>query len=96
MLDEMFIGMYEIHGTNQERCRETIKKLEADIKAGDYPPELKEDLYNELAKVRERYNYMLSLEGSNNNKILSFWRKLCNTIFGGAPNIAKIFKPNRV
>ena len=95
-MDEMFIGMYEIHGTNQERCRETIKKLEADIKAGDYPPELKEDLYNELTKVRERYNYMLSLEGSNNNKILSFWRKLCNTIFGGAPNIAKIFKPNRV
>lgn len=95
-MDEMFIGIYEIHGTTQERCKETIKKLEADIKHGDYAPELRDELYAELDKMKARYKYMLTLEGSGNNRPLMIWRKICNVIFGGAPNIAKLFKPNRV
>ena len=38
-MDEIFIGLLEIHGTTQERCNETIKKLEADIRSSDFPPE---------------------------------------------------------
>ena len=95
-MDEIFNGILEIHGSNQERCRATIKKLEADIKSGDYPPELKEELYLELDKMKERYHQMMTISPEDTNKIQKVWRKICNIIFRGAPNIAKFFKANRV
>lgn len=95
-MNEIFNGILEIHGSNQERCRATIKKLEADIKSGDYPPELREELFEELNKVKERYNQMMKISPDDRNKIQKVWRKICNIIFRGAPNIAKFFKANRV
>ena len=95
-MNEIFNGITEIHGANQERCKATIKKLEADIKSGDYPPELREELYQELDKVKERYNQMMTISPDDKNKIQKVWRKICNLIFRGAPNIAKFFKANRV
>ena len=95
-MDEIFNGILEIHGSNQERCRATIKKLEADIKSGDYPPELKEELYLELDKIKEKYRQMMSISPEDTDKIQKVWRKICNIIFRGAPNIAKFFKANRV
>ena len=95
-MDEIFIGLLEIHGTTQERCKETIKKLEADIRSSDFPPELEEELHDELNKVKARYMELLAVSENGDDKILKAWRKICNAIFGGAPNIAKLFKPNRV
>ena len=95
-MDEIFIGLLEIHGTTQERCKETIKKLEADIRSSDFPPELEEELHDELNKVKARYMELLTVSENGDDKILKSWRKICNVIFGGAPNIAKLFKPNRV
>ena len=95
-MDEIFIGLLEIHGTTQERCKETIKKLEADIRSSDFPPELEEELHDELNKVKARYMELLAVSENGDDKILKAWRKICNVIFGGAPNIAKLFKPNRV
>ena len=95
-MDEIFIGLLEIHGTTQERCKETIKKLEADIRSSDFPPELEEELHDELNKVKARYMELLAVSENGDDKILKSWRKICNVIFGGAPNIAKLFKPNRV
>lgn len=95
-MNEIFIGLLEIHGTSQERCKETIKKLESDIKASDFPPELEEEIQNELVKVKDRYQELLTVSENGDDKIVKTWRKICSVIFGGAPNIAKIFKPNRV
>jgi hypothetical protein len=94
--EEIFLGMYECHGTNQERCKETIKKIKADIKSGDYPPELHDDLVAQLEKMEAQYHEMLYATEDEKYKITKFWRKICNVIFGGAPNIAKFFKANRV
>ena len=39
---------------------------------------------------------MMKISPGDKNEIQKVWRKICNVIFRGAPNIAKFFKANRV
>jgi hypothetical protein len=95
-IEEIFVGINEIHGTHQERCKAQLKKLKADIKNGDYPPELHDELVEEYEKMKERYHSIIFATPDDQYRITKTWRKICAVIFGGAPNIAKFFKANRV
>lgn len=94
---EIFSGMSgEAHGTNQERCKECIKKLRRDLKNEDFPPELKNELEHEISKIEARYQELMTATPNDKLRITKLWRKVCDLFFGGANNLYKFFKPNNV
>lgn len=95
-LSEIVNGLFEVHGTNQERCKDCIKKLRNDLNTSDYPKEMKEDLESEIDRLEELYMELLTTNPNDRDKITKSWRRLCDKLFGGAFNVAKWFKPNQM
>ena len=93
---EILSSMIECHGTNQERCKECIKKLRNDLKTGDYPKGMKEDIEDEINRLEQTYNVLITSTPDDKEKITKAWRRLCDKLFGGAFNVAKWFKPNQM
>ena len=93
----MLNGIFEPHGTHQERCHECEKKLRKDLRKGDYPPELKEELEKEIERIHQSYKVIVNMPSEEHSKITRFWRRVNHIIFRGAPNLfAKLFKSNKV
>ena len=86
----------EVHGNNQERCKECIKKLRSDLKKEDYPAGMKAEIEREIKKLEDQYNSIIYATPDDSIKITKFFRKLCELVFRGVPNISKFFKPNKV
>ena len=95
-LTEIILGIEEIHGTDQERCKECIKKLRKDLANSEYPKGMKQDLENEINQLEEIYIKLLTSTPNDRQKITKRWRRICDKLFGGAFNIAKWFKPNQM
>lgn len=95
-LGEIVNGLIEIHGTDQERCKDCIKKLRKDLANTDYPKGMKEDLESEIDRLEELYIQLLTTTPNDREKITKSWRRLCDKLFGGAFNVAKWFKPNQM
>ena len=94
---EIFNGMNgDVHGTHQERAKSCIKKLKADLKKEDFPPELKEELQNEINKLEDRYRKLITATPDDKLRITKIWRRVCNFLFNGANNFYKFFKRNQV
>lgn len=93
---EILFACTEVHGTNQERVKNSIKKLKADLITSDYPPELKDELKKEIAKLEEYYQTLLYATPDEQQKITKSWRRFCDTFFDGGFNFFKHLKPNRV
>lgn len=94
---EIFSGMNgDVHGTHQERAKSCIKKLKADLKKEDFPPELKEELQNEINKLEDRYRKLITATPDDKLRITKIWRRVCNFLFNGANNFYKFFKRNQV
>lgn len=95
--NEALNAVFEPHGTNQERCHECEKKLRKDLRKGDYPPELKEELEKEIERIHQTYKVIVNMPSEEHSKITRFWRRVNHIIFRGAPNLfAKLFKSNKV
>lgn len=95
-LGEIINGLTEVHGTDQERCKDCIKKLRRDLVGTNYPKEMKEDLESEIDRLEELYIELLTTSPNDREKITKSWRRLCDKLFGGVFNIAKWFKPNQM
>lgn len=95
-LNEIINGLMECHGTNQERCKDCILKLKKDLASMDYPKGMKDDLEVEIERLETLYSDLLTATPDDRQKITKRWRRLCDKIFGGKFNIAKLFKPNQM
>lgn len=93
---EVSLALMEVHGTNQERVKMSIKKLENDLKSGNYPPECKHEIMKEIDKLNDLYNKIISLDPVKKNKFTSMVRKFFDKVFDGIPNIQKLFPKNQV
>jgi hypothetical protein len=85
LMCEIYITMYDVHGTDQARCKKLIIKIEHDIKSGDYPPDLKDDLLQELDGLKSEYNQIIN----SGPGIIRRWRQFVSIVFRGNPNITK-------
>lgn len=95
-LAEIFNGMVEIHGSNQERAKESLKKLKVDLKTSDYPPGMKAELEKEIQRLESYYNTLISASDGEKMTIQKRWRRFCEKFFGGSLSISRIFKQNKV
>lgn len=95
-MDEIYYGISEEHGSLQERAKESILKLENDLRTGDYPPELKPELEREINKLKARYYELLTMDPEERNALTIRWRNLNEKLFGGIPNFTKHFKTDKV
>ena len=71
-------------------------KLRRDLKTNDFPPDMRSDLENEIARLEERYEILTSVNDEQKNKMLAIYRKMMDKFFHGSNNFAKFFKPNQV
>lgn len=93
---EIMLACSEVHGTDQERVKNSIKKLKKDLATSDYPPELKDELKKEILKLEEYYETLLYASRDDKNKITKRWRRFCDTFFDGGFNFFKHLKSNQV
>ena len=93
---EVMSALMEIHGTNQERVKMTIKKIENDLKSGNYPPECKQEMLKEIEKLNQLYNRIISMDQEKKNKFTSMVRRFFDKVFDGIPNLQKLFPKNQV
>ena len=76
---------------------EALKKLKNDLKTGDFSPELKEELENEIKRIQEQLDIIVSMPNEERRGITRLWRKINAVIFRHSPNlISKLFKTNKV
>ena len=93
---EMARALTEIHGTEQERVKMLIKKLENDLNTGDYPQDCKNDIMKEIEELKKIYEKSLSMNPEVMNKYSVAIRKFFDKVFDGIPNIQKLFPKNQV
>lgn len=93
---EIFLNFGECHGTTQERTIECIKKLRSDLAAGDYPKGMKDDIEAEIKRLETIYMEWITTSPEDKLKITKAWRRVCDKFFGGAFNLVKHWKPNKV
>ena len=93
---EIVSALYDCHGTNMERCQECIEKLKWDLKHNDFPPELKQELVNEINTMTSCYKQFMKYDEDEKLMITKTFRKLSNILFHGKLNISKFLKRNKV
>ena len=93
---EVYCSFFECHGTNQERCKNCLKKLKADLKENDFPPELREELVNEINRISKQYKKLRTFDENERFKLTKVWRKINHYLFGGIPGLYKFFKRHQV
>lgn len=94
--NEIYNSFSECHGTEQERTIECIKKLRHDLATSDYPAGMKSDIEDEIRRLEDLYAELLTATPDDKLKITKFWRRICDKFFGGAFNLTKHWKPNKV
>lgn len=95
--NESYNAALECHGSNQERCYEALKKLKKDLKKGDFSPELKEELENEIKSIQDQLKIIVRIPEEEHRGITRLWRKINAVVFRNSPNlISKLFKTNKV
>lgn len=94
--DEVFIAFADCHGTNQERCKDCLEKLNWDLKHNDFSPELKKELVNEINKTTDIYKKYTSKSETERMAITRLWRYIVRFVFNGRVGLAKLFPRHKV
>lgn len=93
--NEIAIMLMDEHSSNQSRCKDCLTKLRKDLKRGDYPPDMREDLMAELRTLEEIYHKIV-YEDTKGKPFTAAWRKFINTFFGGHFEITRILPKNQM
>ena len=68
------ITMRGVHPKVGHRIKNSLNKLERDLKTGSYPPEVKASLEKDVKELRKIYQSYLDADESNKNEVVSFYR----------------------
>lgn len=88
-LDLLAMLIMDPHPNTNQRASSTLKKLERDLKTGDYPPELKKDLEKEVERMREMYESLN--KNQTNVQIKRCWYNMIDNITNGHSDFREIF-----
>lgn len=88
-LDLLAMLIMDPHPNTNQRASSTLKKLERDLRTGDYPPELKKDLEKEVERMREMYESIN--KNQTNVQIKRCWYNMIDNITHGHSDIREIF-----
>lgn len=76
------------HPNNDVRAQSMIRKLERDLRSGDYPPELKKDLEQEIGRLKRIYSTID--DNKSNVEIKKAWYNMLNALTHGHSDIREI------
>nr|DAE26519.1 MAG TPA: hypothetical protein [Myoviridae sp. ctaOv25] len=96
MGEVMQLGTGEVHGTDMKRCKECLKKLKHDLRTNDFPPELKQELVEEINRLTRVYKSYYKIEPGDRLKITKMYRKMIALVFQGNPSITKFLGTHKV
>ena len=86
----------ECHSSNMERCQKSKEKLKWDLKHNDFPPQLKQNLVDEINSLTAMYKSYYTKSEDEQYGITKIYRKYLHLIWGGRPNLTKFLKRNKV
>lgn len=78
------------HPNSNQRASAMLKKLENDLKSGDYPPALKKDLENEIKRMRAAYESITDPRRGGDPSIRKGWYKFIDNITQGHSDIREL------
>lgn len=82
------------HGTTQSRCKDCIRKLRQDLSSGDYSPEAKSALMDEINKLEDEYNTLVNCDPEFRVSFTRGFRKFIDKFFNGQPEFKKKSNPH--
>lgn len=88
MCDLFVMIQLDPHPSNDVRAQSTIRKLERDLKTGDYPPELEKELRNEINRTKQIYSTLH--DNGSNVKMKQAWYNMLNVVTHGHNDIREI------
>ena len=94
--DEVFAAFGDCHGTNQERCKDCLEKLQYDLKHNDFPTGLRKELIDEINKTTDLYKAYTSKSETERMAITRLWRYVVRYVFNGRVGLAKFFPRHKV
>lgn len=68
------ITMRSVHPKVGHRIKNSLNKLERDLKTGSYPPEVKASLEKDVEELRKIYQSYLDADDATKNQVVSFYR----------------------
>ena len=79
------------HGTSQNRTKSMINKLKADLNGNDFPPDVKNDITEELRQLEEIYDKYILMNGNEKRTLTMSFRALVEKYYEGNPEIYRFF-----
>ena len=79
------------HPNNNQRASSMLKKLEHDLETGDYPPEMKRSLENEIVRMRKAYEVINDPKFGGDVEIRKGWYKILDTATNGHSDLRELF-----
>lgn len=71
----MMITLRSVHPAVGHRIKNSLNKLERDLAEGDYPPQVKAELKQDIKTLRKTYEDYLNAEDRQKNEMAIFYRK---------------------
>ena len=68
------ITLGNVHPAVGHRIKNSLNKLERDLKTGSYPPEVKTSLEKDVKELRKIYQSYLDADDATKNRVVSFYR----------------------
>lgn len=87
-----FVGamILDPHPNTNQRAAATLKKLEADLKKGDYPPAMKKDLEAEIKRMREVYETLNDPKRGGDPAVRKAWYTFVDDMTGGYSDLREL------
>ena len=79
------------HPNNSQRASNMLKKLKKDLSKGDYPPEMKKDLEQEIARMEDMYNVVMKNNSSSDLQMRKSYYDIINRLTDGNSDIRQVF-----
>lgn len=86
---EFMIALTDIHGSNQQRCKNLIIKLKNDLNSNDFSPQVKKQLEREIDSLEKSYEKIINdIEYNKYMPSTAYMRSFIDKVFNGSPTIS--------
>lgn len=88
--DLVSMMMLDPHPSSSQRALSMIKKLKADLNESDFPPEMENDLRDEIARLEKAYNVLQDPDNKSNVALKRGWYNIVDKMTHGHTDIREI------
>ncbi len=84
--------MMDPHPSHNQRASNVLKKLKKDLNTGNYPPNAKKDLEEQISRMEKAFVEVTKNSSNSNVQVRKTWYEVINKITAGNTDFRQMFK----